>query len=1099
MGMPRALGPRARRTTALVVGTLLPLAVLQPQSAGAAEGRTYYVDNTPGSGCDDKHPGTSPEAPWCGFTPANERTFVPGDRLLLARGAVFDEGLSVKGAGSAEAPVTVDAYGKGPRPRLVKNSRDTGVFLHNPSYWTVRNLDVGSSTDGKGDMRYGIRANFTSPGHKGLVFEGVKVHDSRVAGLHLVNNGPYTLTEPVLRGLRISRVESTRNAHGIVTSTNKSATDLPPERVPGKSGENAFTDVVVDRVHLHGDDNNNGDPSKVPSQIDAGCPDGLALGNVTDAVVTNSVLREEAGCRTTFGTAAVYLGSARNVLIANNIVTDTPNTANPDMVAIDHESRTSEVTIRGNYFADNFGGGIEYLAIHGADDFHEGNKVVDNVFADNGVRSNIPYPPDGAVAQLGDDIPVAAELTGNLYHEPFGFLTAKSGGDVSRFTRRDNVPVAGRGDLDHAAEDFGPPGDRGPWSYAAGGGGKWERLPWDAKRRAYTSPAGTVDRFTSSAGTARTWTAPRGGTVNVRGFALPTDPEGTAAVSVTRNGRPLAGPWRGIGTNGRATNADDVRVRAGDVLRFETAPGSTPVSWAPAVGYSAKSRADDAPGTWSFDVNGDTQGWTGDRPLAARRGRLEVRAGGEETELRTRGDLKLAPKGRSALRMRLDNDTRAKSGEVAFTTARGRTGTVPFHLNPEEPKGLAAADRDVLVPLGGHKAWDGTVRRLSVRFTGADGRISVDRVAFDDPPAKSWEFTGGADGWTFDPDVSKPSAGTPATGVVADTDNSRGTFTRHADVAWTHSRMQTFRATRGSLARLDLWAYRKGEPTGALFLRVVRLRKGGTATADTLFTGSVAPDRVSTEGGMVSVHPGLEDLDPDATYAVQISAPYQAPGGGTYGIGYNDAGLHPDGREYYSVDAGGSWHGPEGGGKRSLRFRTFALAEGATAPPPPDGYGPAPTADGELTGKSGYEPAALSPGGLGLDAAEHRYVRIRMSNPDNRLTGYLLFTTEDEPEFDIPNGGYPPTNEAGLKGIAFSLVPGAEHTEYVLDMATVPGWKGTISRLKVQPFNRWNYYLGKPTSTWTGGIDSVRVDRTEARTGRRTEEPTEHRTEEGRR
>ncbi|MFG3257289.1 right-handed parallel beta-helix repeat-containing protein [Streptomyces sp. NPDC048172] len=1072
----------ARRTTALAVGTLLPLAVLHPQSAGAAEGRTYYVDNTSGSGCSDKHPGTSPEAPWCGFAPANDHTFVPGDRLLLARGAVFGEGLSVKGTGSSDAPVTIDAYGQGPRPRIVKNSLDTGVFLHNPSYWTVRNLDVGSSTGGKGDMRYGVRANFTSPGHKGLVFEKLKVHDSRVAGLHLVNNGPYTTTQSVLQGLRISRVESTRNAHGIVTSTNKSATDLPPKRVPGKSGENAFTDVVVDRVHLHDDDNNNGDPSKVPSQIDSGCPDGLALGNVTNAVVTNSVLRNEAACRTTFGTAAVYLGSARNVLIANNIVTDTPNTANPDMVAIDHESRTSKITIQGNYFADNFGGGIEYLAIHGADDFHEGNKVVDNVFSDNGVQSHIPYPPDGAIAQLGDDIPVAAELNGNLYHEPFGFMTAKSGGDVSRFTRSNNVPVAERGDLDHAAEDFGPPGDRdrGPWTYTVRDGKRWKQLPWDAKRSAYTSAAGTVDRFTSTAGTARTWTAPRAGTVNLRGFARPTDPDGKATVSLTRNGRPLAGPWRDIGSTGRATNADDVRVRAGDVLRFETAPGSTPVSWAPAVGYSAKSRADDAPGTWSFAKNGDTQGWTSDKPLTAKRGRLDVRASGEETGLKTPGDLELRPKDRSALRMRLDNDTRAKSGKVTFTTADGRTGTVPFHLNPEEPKGLAAADRDVLVPLGGDKAWDGTVRRLAVSFTGADGRISVDRIGFDDPPAKSWDFTDGAEGWTFNPDVSKPSAGTPASDVVADTDNSQGTFTQHADLAWTHTRMQTFRATKGSLARLDLWAYRKGEPTGSLFLRVVRLKKGGTDTADTLFTGSVAPDRVSTGGGMVSVHPNLKDLDPDATYAVQIAAPYQTPGGGTYGIGYNDAGLHTEGREYYSVDASGSWHGPEGGGKRSLRFRTFALADGATAPAPADGYKAAPTADGEVRGKSGYEPALLSPGRLGLDADKHRYVRVRMSNPDNRPTGYLLFTTEDEPEFDIPNGGYPPTNEAGLKGIAFSLVPGAEHTEYVLDMATVPGWKGTVSQLKVQPFNRWNYYMGKPTSSWTGAIDSVRVDRTEA-------------------
>lgn len=1064
----------ARRTLAAVTGALLPLAALQPQPAGAADGHTYYVNNTGGSNCSNDHPGTTPDAPWCGFAPAQARSFGPGDRILLARGAVFAEGLSLKGEGSAEAPVGIDAYGAGPRPRIVKNSLGTGLLLTDPSHWIVRNLDIGSTTNGRSDLQYGIRANFTSPGHQGLVFEDLFVHDNRTVGLHVVNNGPYTTTQSVLEGLRIRRVESTHNGHGVLVSTNRYPPDLPEKRVPGKSGENAVTDVVIDRLDLHDDDNNNGDPAGVPSQVDVGCPDGLALSHVSNAVITNSTIRNEASCRTLYGTAALYLGSTRNVLVANNIITDTPNTQNPDMAAIDHESRTSQVSIRGNYFGNNFGGGIEYLAIHGAQDFHVEDEIRDNSFAENGVQSHIPYPPDGAIAQIGNNIPVGAEVTGNLHHEPFGFLTAKSGGDVSGFGQRNNVPVAG--DLAHAAEDFGAPDNKGPWGYSVRSGKRWKPLPWDADEHVYTSPAGTIDRFTSSAGTARTWTAPRSGSVNVRGFALPEDSAATAAVSVTLNGRSLAGPSPDIDASGWSTNADDVRVRAGDVIRFETAVGSSPVGWAPAVGYSARSQADDAPGTWSFDANGDTQGWRSDKPITAVRGKLEVRTSGEQTELRTNSTLNLKPKGRSALRLRLDNDTRATGGTVSFTTTRGRTGSVPFHINPEEPKGLATAYRDFLVPLGGHSAWDGTVRRLTLTFSDATGRVSLDRIGFDEPPAKSWDFTEGSEGWTFNPDMSRPSPGSPVTDVAADTDNSQGAFTSYSDVAWTNTRMQTFRTTKGSLARLDLWAYRKGEPAGSLFLRVVRLKKGGTGSAETLFTGSLNPDDVSTAGGLVSVYPHLQDLDPDADYGLQIFAPYQVPGGGTYGIGYNDAGLYPAGREYYSVNNNGSWHGPEASGRRSLRFRTFAFADGATSTPPDSGYTPATTSGGEVIGTSGYEPALHSPAHLALKADEHRYVRIRMTNPDNRPVGYLLFTTEQDPEFDVAADSFPPGNEAGLKGIAIPLVPGAEHTEYVLDMATVPGWKGVITQLKVQPLNRWNYYVSKLTGTWNGAIDYIRVD-----------------------
>ncbi|GAA4990539.1 right-handed parallel beta-helix repeat-containing protein [Streptomyces hyderabadensis] len=1083
-----AYGPG--RTLALVIGTLLPVALLQAQPAGAAEGdtsATYYVDNRPGSNCGNDHTGTDPASPWCGFAPVKDHTFGPGDRLLLARGAVFAEHLSVKGEGSAEAPAEIDAYGEGARPRIVKNSTGTGVLLNNPSHWAVRNLDVGSSTNGKGDLQYGIRANFTSPGHTDLVFEDIHVHDNRVVGLHVVNNGPYSITQPVLTGLRIRRVESSHNAHGVLTSTNKTASDLSDPRVPGKSGENAFTDAVFDHLDLHDDDNNNG-PS-TPSQVDVGCPDGLALSNVTDAVITNSTLRNEASCRTLYGTAALYLGNARNILVANNVFTETPNTQNPDMVAIDHESRTSNVRIRGNYFGDNFGGGIEFLAIHGADDWHVDGDISDNAFADNGVHSNIPYPSDGAIAQVGDDIPVAAEVKGNLHHEPFGFLTAKLGGDVSRFERSGNVPVAERDDLTHAGQDFGAPADGSPWSYTArDADGQWTKLPWNAERHAYTSAAGTVDRFTSTAGTARVWTAPHGGTVNIRGIALPTDAaagastgaEGTASVRITRNGHPLAGPWHGIGAAGRATNADDVRVRAGDVIRFETADGSAPVGWAPSVGYSAASNsADDAPGTWSFDANGDTQGWTSDKPVEAKRGSLGVTASGARTELKTSAALRLRPEGRSAVRLRLDNDTRATSGTVTFTTFGGRTGSVPFHLNPEETRGLAVAYREFLVPLGDDPAWDGTVRRLSVAFDDADGHIAVDRIGFDDPPAKSWDFTEGAEGWTYHPDASSPSPGSPVgdADLVTDVDNAQGTFNAVADTAWSNTRMQTFKATRGSLARLDVWASRSGEPEGALFVRIVRLDSGGTTTDDVLFTGSVEPADVSPSGDWATVYPGLEDLDPDATYAIQLSAPYQAPGGATYGVGYNDAGLYTGGREYYSVDAGGAWHGPEAGGRRSLKFRTFAFADGAAAAAPDSGYRPATVQDGGVVGPdSGYEPVLLSPDGLDLEADEHRYVRIRMSNPDNRSVGYLLFTTKDNPDYDIPGAGSPAPNEAGLKGVAIPLVPGAEHTEYVLDMSTVPGWKGTITQLKVQPLNRWSYYRSSLTGTWHGAIDYVRVD-----------------------
>ena len=74
-----------------------------------ASGTTYYVSSSKGA---EGNSGTSEGAPFKSLLKINEITLQPGDRVLLERGSVFvDEYLHVKGSGSAEAPIVIDAYG----------------------------------------------------------------------------------------------------------------------------------------------------------------------------------------------------------------------------------------------------------------------------------------------------------------------------------------------------------------------------------------------------------------------------------------------------------------------------------------------------------------------------------------------------------------------------------------------------------------------------------------------------------------------------------------------------------------------------------------------------------------------------------------------------------------------------------------------------------------------------------------------------------------------------------------------------------------------------------------------------------------------------
>ena len=91
------------------------------EEATEASGTTYYVSSIHGAEGND---GTSESAPFGSLLKINEITLQPGDRVLLERGSVFvDEYLHIKGSGSAEAPIIIDAYGEGEKPLIQTNGK----------------------------------------------------------------------------------------------------------------------------------------------------------------------------------------------------------------------------------------------------------------------------------------------------------------------------------------------------------------------------------------------------------------------------------------------------------------------------------------------------------------------------------------------------------------------------------------------------------------------------------------------------------------------------------------------------------------------------------------------------------------------------------------------------------------------------------------------------------------------------------------------------------------------------------------------------------------------------------------------------------------
>jgi len=154
--------------------------------------------------------------------------------------------------------------------------------------------------------------------------------------------------------------------------------------------------------------------------------------------------------------------------------------------------------------------------------------------------------------------------------------------------------------------------------------------------------------------------------------------------------------------------------------------------------------------------------------------------------------------------------------------------------------------------------------------------------------------------------------------VTVDQDNSAAAFSNYSDVFASVWRLQTFRLSTASLARLDLWTYRAGNPTDALTMRIVSLDHRDNPAAILYETTVTVP----ATPGWVTIHPNLQGLVPGRQYGIEWLAPriFDATSG-AYGWAYNDGRVYANGVERYSYDSGSTWTTETG---RSVKFIVYS-------------------------------------------------------------------------------------------------------------------------------------------------------------------------------
>ncbi len=307
-----------------------------PPLATNGQAATFYVDANSG---DNARAGTSPEAAWRDFTPVNGRTLGPGERLLIRRGAVINQELSLTARGTPQAWAEIGAYGEGARP-IIRRNRDIDdrcALIKNPDYLCVRGLTVCYA--GKG-----LIVHYSESGHRGLLIEDCIAH--HIEGLYRFNAHGI----PEWRD-RSGAPGDGGSAGGIVASGNgEDIVFRDCETFQCSSGFRfAGKNVFIDRVFCHDNYAHNTSPHPF-------------LTSVSRAYLMNSIF-DASGWHAHAGTMGIMLGGQYGLIIRNCHFLNQPDSGSHDEGGIDFEAGGEGCLVDRCTFRNNAGAAIEMLGL----------------------------------------------------------------------------------------------------------------------------------------------------------------------------------------------------------------------------------------------------------------------------------------------------------------------------------------------------------------------------------------------------------------------------------------------------------------------------------------------------------------------------------------------------------------------------------------------------------------------------------------------------------------------------------------------------------------------------------------------------------------
>jgi hypothetical protein len=298
----------------------------------------FYVDSLTGDNAND---GLSPQRAWRDFTPVNGRVLGAGEQLLIRRGSVINQELTLDVRGSSNNWARIAAYGVGARPTIRRNRdiRDRCALFINPEYLHLSNLIFC-------DAAKGLIVYYSEKGHRGLLIEDCIAH--HIEGLY--RNDAHGI--PGWSYLEAPYRDQLHGSAGIGLS--------------GACGENMIIrdcemfqcswgfyvtgdNVMIDRVFCH--DNFVLNTSPHPGMV-----------NVSRARLLRSIF-DASGYHASAGTMGIMLVKMHSLLIRDCHFLNQPDSGCHDQGGIDFEGDGYGALVEGCTFRNNAGAAIEMLGL----------------------------------------------------------------------------------------------------------------------------------------------------------------------------------------------------------------------------------------------------------------------------------------------------------------------------------------------------------------------------------------------------------------------------------------------------------------------------------------------------------------------------------------------------------------------------------------------------------------------------------------------------------------------------------------------------------------------------------------------------------------